>query len=253
MLEIDAGPERWYELWWTHPSVRLRTERVQGSTVANKHRVEATTARITKLCDLPAPFVIPVEPGSAAVGVGSQQLSPGLGDSSTHDIQVGHRDAAGRESRPAEVEVYDWDGYVVRNAHQFDAAPPILTPGQLAAAALARLHRHRRDLDAARALAVELIADAESTGDLAALLNFNDVVATLDPELAAEPSVHETLTKLGPYRAPGKPRLEPGLTAVLPPELLAHVDSLADGAGLSREAWLRRAADSEARRTVQPS
>jgi len=258
--EDDARARCWYELWWTHPTVTHDSHPWDGEWI------ETDTARIERIALLPAPPVIPLAqrlaqappPDTDTSHLSDAELTLwGGADKYRDDRERQHRIAI-REDRT--VNIYDWDAYAASILDQLTLPARKLTPGQRAAAALARYLTAIRDQDAARASVLAMTANAARAGDTTPLEHLPDILPLLDPTLATEPHLKALTTP--PHtdspRTSGRPSIGPTINTAYPTELLHRIDTAARRANTTRAAWLRDAAaaavtDSERRADPTPT
>ncbi|MEU5138033.1 hypothetical protein [Streptomyces californicus] len=247
-----AAASRWYEVWWTH-----RTVTVASPWDETEAYPEVTTVRIERAAVLPAPPVIPLDqrpaPPVDITHLTEAELTMLGGEDRA-------RETAERQQRIATandltVDIYDWAAYAATVIDQLDVPPRSLTPGQRAAAALARYLDAQRAEIAARASALSMTANALEAGDLAPLDHLDRTAPLLDPTLVTERPVAEviartTQTPQAPGRR-GRPKIGPTINVAYPADLLDRIDALVEGPEESRAAWLRQAAAAAVARAEQ--
>ncbi|MGV0101047.1 hypothetical protein [Streptomyces californicus] len=250
--EDRATASRWYEVWWTHRTVTAATE-----WDATEAYPEITAVRIERVAVLPAPPVIPLDrrpvpPVDISHLTEAEITMLGGEDRARESAERQQRIAITRDRTTG---IYDWAAYAATVIDQLDVPPRSLTPGQRAAAALARYLDAQRAESAARASALGMIANALQAGDLDALEHLGRTVPLLDPTLVSEHPVTEVIARTTQApQAPGRrgrPSIGPTINVAYPTELLNRVDALAARSDLSRAEWLRQAVAAEVGRGEQ--
>ncbi|MBF6215795.1 hypothetical protein IU487_32880 [Nocardia puris] len=249
----EATSDRWYELWWTHPSAVVETD---YSIDGGSEFVAVEPVRIEAVQVLPAPPVIPVEQrlaeleplGPVTVTEADRRFFGENAEAQKRDWLESNRRVAVRGD--GSTAIYDWAAYAAQVAEILAAQPArSLTPGQRAAAALARLDRARDMVINARASVVGMIGNAVAAADLDPLGQIARVVELLDPTLAGETEVRKAIDATTNPAAPrrmGRPPVGSTISVAYPADLLARIDAAAAASGLSRAAWLRHAAEAAA-------
>ncbi|MEU1813124.1 hypothetical protein [Micromonospora aurantiaca (nom. illeg.)] len=175
--------DAWYDLIWTHPTIRAEGCWPDGPGPMIEH------VAIDTVGQLPAPPRIPLQDRIAAAGpVRTDHLNPEAIRLAGGEDEIRRNWTAQRDadlSRDTSADAYDWPAYAPQVAGRIRAlAPPKLTPTQRAHVAAARLLETRWALAGAHASVEALIRNAAAAGDVDGAEAVRALLPLIDPQLA---------------------------------------------------------------------